>query len=200
MEKRKLRESVNEVALAKAAAWAWYQRGSGSEGKPISEFHLRRTRREPIPSRYKLEEEEDEDRAVDDQVESSEPHSLAVSPTHTDISLLDSYEIERISRQLDCLLESSRRIFSDGSSSPYINGRDHRNFVSSPENSTRRSKMAGKVNGFWLRHAVGICSSRGDEVEASLLGRGTRRTKQNSMARSLGSLTPRALNPYMPSK
>eukprot|EP00262_Sarcandra_glabra_P016706 TRINITY_DN552_c1_g1_i2.p1 TRINITY_DN552_c1_g1~~TRINITY_DN552_c1_g1_i2.p1 ORF type:complete len:189 (+),score=15.01 TRINITY_DN552_c1_g1_i2:100-666(+) len=179
MEKRKPRESADELALAKAAAWAWYQRGSWSEGKPISELDLRKTRRQPLPSRYKLEEEQQQNSDVDDHVEASEPHSFAVSPAHTDTSLLDSLEIERISRQLDSLLEYSRRVFTDGSSSPYVDGRDRPRFVSSPDNGSRTSKMAGKVNGFWLRHAVGICSSSGGMVEASILGRGTRRPKQH---------------------
>lgn len=38
------------------------------------------------------------------------------------------------------------------------------------ENGTIK-KLAGKMNGFWLRHAIGICSTRRDVVEPMEVGR-----------------------------
>ena len=58
MERRKRRVELTEeekMALVKAAAWAWYQRGVGQEGMPERELDSPRPRRQLLPSRFKLE-------------------------------------------------------------------------------------------------------------------------------------------------
>ncbi|CAA6664751.1 unnamed protein product [Spirodela intermedia] len=56
MDRRKRRTGSDEgLALVKAAAWAWYQRGVGDEGMPAREVHTPKPPREPRPSRFKLE-------------------------------------------------------------------------------------------------------------------------------------------------
>ncbi|KAG5529704.1 hypothetical protein RHGRI_030172 [Rhododendron griersonianum] len=80
---------TDELAVTRAAAWAWYQRGSGSEPKPVSEFGLTRTHhRVPNPTRYKLEAE----------------RSRSSTSDHGS-HLLDSYEIDSISRHLERYIE-----------------------------------------------------------------------------------------------
>ncbi|KAE9450096.1 hypothetical protein C3L33_18001, partial [Rhododendron williamsianum] len=80
---------TDELAVTRAAAWAWYQRGSGSEPKPASEFGLTRTHhRVPNPTRYKLEAE----------------RSRSSTSDHGS-HLLDSYEIDSISRHLERYIE-----------------------------------------------------------------------------------------------
>ncbi|KAJ6806664.1 putative protein FAR1-RELATED SEQUENCE 12 [Iris pallida] len=82
---------TGELSRVKAAAWAWYQHGSGcSHSKPIDDSLTRtRTRRgpdDPRPSRHRLET-------------LSPPGSL----------LLDLYEIEQITKELNRLIVSCRR-------------------------------------------------------------------------------------------
>ncbi|KAA8547689.1 hypothetical protein F0562_004118 [Nyssa sinensis] len=55
MERRKPSKTIDELAIVKAAAWSWYQRGSGSEGRLMREYDVTRTCRAHAPSRYKLE-------------------------------------------------------------------------------------------------------------------------------------------------
>ncbi|KAL8472317.1 hypothetical protein ACS0TY_029509 [Phlomoides rotata] len=100
MEKRKARESC-ELALAKSAAWAWLEHYSGgSDEQKTPESDVSRTKFNPKPSRYKLE-------AM--KRSSNSTHTISASA-----SLLDRYEIERISRQLDfCLKPSGRRAAED---------------------------------------------------------------------------------------
>ncbi|XP_050228876.1 uncharacterized protein LOC126678051 [Mercurialis annua] len=118
MEKKKRRSSTilaNDLTVVKAAAWAWYQHGSGSEGKSIREFdvtnHHHHHNQAFRPSRYKLEAAKKIKEYSNNQ-ESSSTSSQIPSPVHTeDNSLLDAYEVERISEQLDCLLVSSSNKF-----------------------------------------------------------------------------------------
>ncbi|XP_024928298.2 uncharacterized protein LOC107417310 [Ziziphus jujuba] len=101
---------TDNSAVVKAAAWAWYQHGSGSEGKPRREYDLTSFHHAPTPSRYKLEairiakEENSED-------SSSISTTPTTSCTHMDnivgSDLLDTYEIEHISKKLEGLIESS---------------------------------------------------------------------------------------------
>ncbi|XP_058108329.1 uncharacterized protein LOC131251575 [Magnolia sinica] len=168
------KESIDQQALVKAAAWAWYQHGSGCDGRRVHEFNLSRTHQAPRPSRYKRETMRDvAHRPADSSSQSSHtpkrfsPASL--SPSHTNMSLLDSYEIERISRQLDQILESTNACFRRAY--VIVNGRDR------PRGGTSsaRDMAGGKVGGIWARHATGICSSRGSVVEARVLDRGPSR-------------------------
>ncbi|PQM42429.1 uncharacterized protein Pyn_31634 [Prunus yedoensis var. nudiflora] len=109
MERRKSKGSCNdELALVKAAAWAWFQHGSGTDVKPVMpEFDVRRTCHAPYkPSRYKLEAMIISN--INKQgMEFEGLKSPSVVESNSDHSLLDTYEIECISRKLDQLIESS---------------------------------------------------------------------------------------------
>ncbi|CAN1122973.1 hypothetical protein LINPERPRIM_LOCUS2982 [Linum perenne] len=87
----------SNLALVKAAAWAWYQHGSGSsEGKPpVAEFEVARVKPAARPSRYMLEA----------------MRSTGLTPplNRRRDSLLDAYEIQRISKQLGSFMEESSR-------------------------------------------------------------------------------------------
>ncbi|GKV00216.1 hypothetical protein SLEP1_g12949 [Rubroshorea leprosula] len=99
--------STDELAAVKAAAWAWYERGSGSQGKPIREYDITARAQSAVlrPSRYKLE-----------AMLAAENSSLTASPVHSCAnSLLDAYEIESISKHLDHLIDSCRtKSYTDG--------------------------------------------------------------------------------------
>ncbi|GAY43702.1 hypothetical protein CUMW_076500 [Citrus unshiu] len=103
MAKKKPRSSTDELAVVKAAAWAWYQRGSGSEGKPMGDFDVARTRRVVYkPSRYKLEamriseQEEAQAAAAEDSI-SFWPRHAVVCGTRQD-AVMDP-RIYGVSRQ-----------------------------------------------------------------------------------------------------
>ncbi|KAL2499027.1 Uncharacterized protein Adt_24577 [Abeliophyllum distichum] len=119
MEKRIHIRSVDELGLVKAAAWARYQQGSGPEGRHILEFDLLRTKKSPKPSRYKLEAMEKIDKST-----TISSHKSYVSTSNDDVnnSLLDTYEIESISRQLQYYIEieSSRAKYYGGDSGDWI--------------------------------------------------------------------------------
>lgn len=91
----------DELAAVKAAAWAWYQHGSGSESKPMREFGLTRPISVPKPSRYRLEAtNRSPSISIEDNLQTPSPNSN---------SLLDSYEIASISRRLSDLLDPNDR-------------------------------------------------------------------------------------------
>ncbi|KAI3909705.1 hypothetical protein MKW98_014122 [Papaver atlanticum] len=101
----------DELAAVKAAAWAWFQHGSGSEGngKSIQEFdHANYATQRPIrPSRFKIEAMRHANEISSGDESEASSSSLVSSPTHTDTtSLFDAYEIARISQHLDCLIET----------------------------------------------------------------------------------------------
>lgn len=96
----------DNLAVVKAAAWAWYQR---KEGKPIMrEFEITRAPRTPRPSRYKIEATKnmilsDNKVLAENRVSKS---SLWYTNFHyqedqeTQYSrLLDTYEIKNISKK-----------------------------------------------------------------------------------------------------
>ncbi|KAJ0043401.1 hypothetical protein Pint_18531 [Pistacia integerrima] len=141
MARKKSRASTtDELSIIKAAAWAWYQHGSGSERKPMGEFDITRTRRQRKPSLYKLEamkitEEEDHS--------NTQPSSQSSSPVHDNKSLLDPYEIESISKRLDQLMEnSSVNKFYDDRKKVSRDG-DH------DSGGNVRKKKSNKLRGFW---------------------------------------------------
>ncbi|TKY56688.1 hypothetical protein E2542_SST21134 [Spatholobus suberectus] len=146
MERRKPpKDNNNDLAFVKAAAWAWYQHNSGSKGKNISEFDASITRRAPRPSRYKLEAM----RMVEEAREGSPIHAKK-------LSLLDEYEVQSISRQLNGLVESS-------------DNKNHNKLINGVENSTNRRTQKKKVRkGFWLRHAA-VCGREEDVVDPGAL-------------------------------
>ncbi|KAE9594412.1 hypothetical protein Lal_00001211 [Lupinus albus] len=141
--------NIDELDLVKGAAWAWYQHGSGSESKAMKEFHVRRTQHAPGPSRYKLE-------AMRMAKESKEERPSI----HPMKPLLDTYEIQSISRQLNKLIESSQNTVGNGKNSTN-GGLDN--------NGSRNMKKKKRISkGFWPRHGV-VCGSRDDVVDDTAL-------------------------------
>ncbi|KVH92130.1 uncharacterized protein LOC112515170 [Cynara cardunculus var. scolymus] len=193
------KENKDQHAIMKAAAWAWYERGSWFEHKSVQESDYRRKRDyTPRPSRYKLEaiqkpqKETRESQSCGDGPSLDTEHVSAskqpqnqqcyvpVDTEHVDKSLLDKYEIERISKELDCYLESSsvehRRRSVDGGD----HGGRHRRTVALSEGTKSKSKSK-KNKGFWARRRIVCGSSRDDVVETSnLLIGGRRRPKENA--------------------
>ncbi|KAF9683866.1 hypothetical protein SADUNF_Sadunf04G0058500 [Salix dunnii] len=171
MEKKKPKGggSTDDLALVKAAAWAWYHHGSGSEGKPIYEFDVTRTRQAPGPSRYRVEAV----RIMEEEAMGS--RSETPSPVRTDNSLLDEYEVERISKQLEYVLESSSNRFYGFK----IDHLDHAQTSMSSLDSDLTLGMKQKkkkdkkkktiLQGFWLRHSV-VCGTR-EDVDTGALER-----------------------------
>ncbi|KAK7387370.1 hypothetical protein VNO78_28121 [Psophocarpus tetragonolobus] len=103
VERKKPQETTDELAIVKAAAWAWYQHGSGSEGKAKTEFDITKSQHIARPSRYKLE---------------AMRMAKEVASIHTNKPLLDTYEVQSISRQLDRLIiESGHNKLGDGNNS-----------------------------------------------------------------------------------
>nr|XP_027075672.1 uncharacterized protein LOC113699501 [Coffea arabica]XP_027076620.1 uncharacterized protein LOC113700383 [Coffea arabica] len=170
MERRKgSRGSIDELALVKAAAWAWYQHGSGSEGRAVREYDLAMPKRAPKPSRYKIEAMKESEEAPIHRL--SPPTSAPLSPFSTasskqsEISLLDDYEIQRISKELD-------RYMAESSRAEYLKsflGSDHRannRVVSLSESGTSEGKSKQKrknSRGFWMKYGA-VCGSRKDDV------------------------------------
>ncbi|XVF20496.1 hypothetical protein REPUB_Repub12eG0005500 [Reevesia pubescens] len=150
MEKKQISKNCSdELAMVKAAAWAWYQHGSGSEGKLMREFDITRTQRSSRPSRYKLE-------AM--RKNSMEQGSKTPTPIPTNNSLLDSYEIESISKRLDHLIEFSGIKFYDELLS--IDGDYQKNLVLDG-GGRKKKKKSNKLKGFLLRHAA-VCGKNQD--------------------------------------
>lgn len=162
MERRKSRASLDPSGAVKAAAWAWFQRGSLSDGKPIDEFHATRSRHAhaPIPSRYKLEAlrmfEEDPEKEPSSLSSPSSPSNQS----HT--SLFDTYEIERISEQLDYLVKASTNLYKGGSGS-----------------NLKKEKKKNLIGGFWARHAI-VCGTKDDVLE-------TVRIRRRAIGKASGS-------------
>ncbi|KAL7135433.1 hypothetical protein ABFS83_11G095700 [Erythranthe nasuta] len=157
----------DELALVKSAAWAWYEHGSGSgsDGRPIREFDASRTKTDPKPSRYKLEALRNNNNNNSNKVRQV---SKLRSSSSGNNSLLDHYEVERISKQLDYYIESSRakyRSFSaaggDGlAAEPAVAPAEMKSI-----NKVVGRKKAGKDSR--LKHIPVACrSSRGDVVES----------------------------------
>ncbi|KAG9135725.1 hypothetical protein Leryth_002451 [Lithospermum erythrorhizon] len=102
--------TIDELSLVKAAAWAWYQHGSSHESKHMmQEYHDNisswKTKKAPRPSRYKLEAMK---QVQENSVSQLSCHVHVQDDNDNDTnSLLDSYEIGRISRDLDCYIEAS---------------------------------------------------------------------------------------------
>ncbi|KAI4299616.1 hypothetical protein L6164_033056 [Bauhinia variegata] len=140
LDRKKPKNDVaDELAIIKAAAWAWYHHGSGSERKAMSELDVTRTVHAPRPSRYKLEA----------MSMAREVEEKAQIQTHK--SLLDAFEVESISRELESLIESSRSKVANGNSK-----------------MKKKKKKTMVEKGFWVRHAV-VCGTNKDVVEASVL-------------------------------
>ncbi|EYU45781.1 hypothetical protein ABFS82_11G101800 [Erythranthe guttata] len=154
----------DELALVKSAAWAWYEHGSGSgsEGRPIREFDASRTKTDPKPSRYKLE-------ALRNNNNNVRQVPKLRSSSSGNNSLLDHYEVERISKQLDYYIESSRAKYRRSFSAAGNGGLAVEPVAAAAEmksiNKVVGRKKAGKESR--LKHIPVACrSSRGDVVES----------------------------------
>ncbi|KAK7321477.1 hypothetical protein VNO77_32161 [Canavalia gladiata] len=136
--------STDELAFVKAAAWAWYQHGSTSKEKTTTEFDATITRSDLRPSRYKVE-----------AMRMSKEVAKQVSPIHTDkLSLLDAYEVQSISRQLNSLIQCPNHIVCGSNNSVDVGcGR------------MRKKKIR---KGLWLRHGV-VCGREEDAVDPRAL-------------------------------
>ncbi|KAK3030606.1 hypothetical protein RJ639_039692 [Escallonia herrerae] len=178
MERKKPRGSVDDLAIVKAAAWAWYQRGSGSEGRPTREFDLTRPCQSPKPSRYRLEAM----REAYEALERSKLPSTLPSPSHTDNSLLDTYEIDRISRDLDQYIESSHAKYYGRFLGVDRGSRMIVSLMESDANGVKKKKKKG-TRGSWLRQAALSCGSKDDVVVASRGLAGGRRPEKYSPGR-----------------
>ncbi|XP_057434976.1 uncharacterized protein LOC130727754 [Lotus japonicus] len=166
-ERNKTKENTDELAIVKAAAWAWYQHGSGSEGNVIksTEFHSSKTRHPPRPSRYKLE-------AVR-LMANKEVKKGSMSRPPKEKSLLDAYEVQSITRKLNSLIiESSHNKHvnsASNNSSVDIGGRKME------KKKVKKEKMR---KGSWLRHGV-VCGREEDVVDPIALRDGHHRQSVN---------------------
>ncbi|AES99220.1 hypothetical protein MtrunA17_Chr5g0434461 [Medicago truncatula] len=158
-------DHINEdIAIVKAAAWAWHQRGSGScnEGEAnSSNFYVTRSNihREPRPSRYKLEAMR--------SMEKEEIHKK-------EKSLLDAYEVQSISRHLNRLIESNK----------LVNSTD--NIAStSVDDGVKRTKKKKIRKGFFHKHGV-VCGRLGDVVDPTSVSRDGRRQLAKSVPSAKG--------------
>ncbi|KAK9105891.1 hypothetical protein Scep_022735 [Stephania cephalantha] len=205
----------HEIAVVKAAAWAWYQRGSGSDGKPIvREFDAAArlySHRGQVMSRFKHEymvsnmtkycstsTHDDQDYQYLDK----SPISFTLSPTNSDTSssvLLDSYEIQSISKRLECLIIDDRDnqasnnyystnsgggggggaiyydgVYNSGRLSAGDRGRLKGTAAALPREAGGRRKTRKNKGLMYLisfRHGTMLCGSKGDHVvEPRVLG------------------------------
>ncbi|KAL6993259.1 hypothetical protein U1Q18_011374 [Sarracenia purpurea var. burkii] len=145
--------------ITKAAARAWNPPGSESAGRPAgSPYNFRTTRRPPEPFRQAT-------------AGSQTRGSLFSRLIHADDSsgLLDTYEIERISRQLDYYIEASNAMYN-GSAGDENRGAGNRRVVPVPESdaggmkSKEKSKTANSKRYFRLMHGMVCGGSRGSVV------------------------------------
>ncbi|KAI3665143.1 hypothetical protein L6452_43764 [Arctium lappa] len=157
-------ESVDELVLVKVAAWAWYRHGLGFEQKTTD--HMESSDYDVAgPSRYKMEAMKNpQDMPTYFRRSMSECYHNYIGS-----SLLDVYEIERISKDLDYYIESGCdqyycRKFADGVCDP--DGR--KNVLPLPESDTSGAKAKRRrKRKKWLRLIYEVCGStnKGDVVE-----------------------------------
>ncbi|KAG6720565.1 hypothetical protein I3843_03G068900 [Carya illinoinensis] len=180
LERKKPRATTDELAAVKAAAWAWYQRGPGSDGRVMAEYDLMRTRRTPGPSLFKLEAM----RLAEEEAILEGYSQASSSPIYTDRSLLDAFEIESISRQLDCLIESSgskfHRKFMAGDH--HDHHQENVTILLNNGTGTAMKKNKNKKKGFWQRHAMVACGTREDHVVDALRDRRKPHEKRTPVA------------------
>ncbi|EOY03039.1 Tetratricopeptide repeat-like superfamily protein [Theobroma cacao] len=163
---KKKRSSSDGLAQVKAAAWAWYQHGSGSEGKPIREFDITRTERASSsrPSRYKLEAMRNNTGKGNHsmEMEGSPSQTPRSSPNiQTQNSPLDSYETKSIAKRLNHLIEFGGIKFYKELLG--IDGDYQKNLCTDGARSgSDRKKTSNKyLKGFLLRRKV-VCGRRQD--------------------------------------
>ncbi|CAA0814557.1 Unknown protein [Striga hermonthica] len=116
---------ADQLALAKSAAWAWLQHGPESNGRLVREHDASRPKIEPKPSRYKLEVLRNNVQEIEYNYNSKSPSVISLtscSRKSGQNSLLDNYEIERISRHLEHYIESSHAKQTDRVSNKLVVG------------------------------------------------------------------------------
>ncbi|PON89090.1 hypothetical protein TorRG33x02_151650 [Trema orientale] len=192
MEKKKTRGSTgDESAVVKAAAWAWYQHGSGSDGNATREYDITtRTRQAPRPSRYKLEAAAAKLAKGGGTSDHNIPFDHQESRgANYNLSLLDAYEIRNISRHFDSLVECS---LSSADHKDGNNLRQKETLYGSSIGVLRKKKMnmMKLMRRFWLRHAAAVCSSREDEVVDTTTRPGFREGRQRQRQRQENLVLP----------
>ncbi|XP_028800498.1 uncharacterized protein LOC114755794 [Neltuma alba] len=159
--KPKDHQRTDVLALEKAAAWAWHQHGSGSEGKTIREFHITRAQHDYKPSRYKLEALR---MASSCSPETKEEQGSCQVQHSKKLPLLDAYEVRSILTRLDRLVaESSDGKLENGFGS--ANACLDDNGGQRMKNKKKKKKKKRVGNGIWERRRVRvICSTRKEDV------------------------------------
>lgn len=155
---RKGRENSNGLEVVKAAAWAWHEHGSSGSLRRAGtrEYEASRsTTQTPRPSRYKLESLRIQEKDKESQQLQSSRKDVH-HHRHENNTLLDSYEIKRISNQLEGFINSSS---------------SNRCEVSSSWNGGRREMRRKKKlwEAFIRKHAV-VCGREDDVMESQVLG------------------------------
>lgn len=123
-EKRITREEEDEIK--RAAAWAWYLHGLGAPTRPVKESNPRAAQPVPRPSRFKMESLalSDSPSPVFRRRRSMSLDASADFPGAERVfnrsSLLDSYEMAVVSRQLESGLSSA---ISRGKSAAGMSGK-----------------------------------------------------------------------------
>ncbi|KAL2252490.1 uncharacterized protein LOC110012462 [Sesamum indicum] len=149
--------SDHESDVIKSAAWAWYQHGYDHPNgrSSVREYDVLRHKFEPKPSRYKLEASRNvQESILESRRTISSPRCTIRRASN---SLLDNYEIERISKQLDYYIESSHAMYSGGSP-----GGMAEEMAAEVKSKGVQKKKVGK--GFWLRSHAPLCGSSRDDV------------------------------------
>lgn len=173
MDRRKRRTGSDDgLALVKAAAWAWYQRGVGDEGMPAREIHSPKPPHEPRPSRFKLEAAAAAGRGGD-----------ATAGARRGVSS-DPPSSSRPERGPSERRRDKGENRSQRSGGALLGG------------EANRRKMATKVNGFWMKHAVGICGPPANMVQVGALRPPQPRpARRKSLAGGADDGGPRVLRP-----
>ncbi|KAL4569220.1 hypothetical protein LXL04_024855 [Taraxacum kok-saghyz] len=169
-------ENLEELALIKVAAWTWYRHGQGSEQRITSERDYTESCDVVLgPSRYKLEamDKAHEDRRVSTRYINNPLFSTASA----DSNLLDVYEIERISKDLDHYIECSCDKYCCRKSIDGVHDPGSLRIVplkAEDFSSTKAKRTDIRWN--WFRKISGLCrSNKGDVVENVGVGTGRRR-------------------------
>ncbi|KAF8010053.1 hypothetical protein BT93_J0887 [Corymbia citriodora subsp. variegata] len=166
---RRARGTDDGMDAVKEAARAWYSHRSGLEQKPIRE-HCETAlspNPSPKPSHYKLEAM----KMAKSEPDASEArrHDRGICKEN---SLLDSYEIDAICRQLDQFIEYCRHE-KDGYSRARAHHHQHQK-----NKSNEGSKLGRKMKVLWQRHAL-MCWAPEDVVINSIALK-TRRVSEAS--------------------
>ncbi|MED6188269.1 hypothetical protein PIB30_084354 [Stylosanthes scabra] len=188
----------DDLDLVKAAAWAWYEHGSGSERNNkglMNEFDItttrtthQRTSTRP-PSRYKLEAMKRMELNNDHhrEEEGVEEYNIKSHRKKRNSLLFDAYEVQSISRQIDThiIIESNNKNKNNTTSS------------SSSSSLMMKKNKKEKTKGFWLRHGV-VCGRGEDVVDlaTSAIRGGGRRRQKASRVPDLGGTGNEAGDQY----